>query len=292
MELKVSNLQKSYRRFTAIHNLSFSLLTGIYGLLGENGAGKSTLMRILTTVDRPTFGWITCDGVDIYEMDEDYRGLIGYMPQDYSVYPGFTAREFLAYMGTLKGINPDKLQAKIDEVLEFVNLADVAGKKVKTFSGGMKRRIGIAQAIINDPKILILDEPTAGLDPTERNRFSNILSAMSKDKIILLSTHIVSDIETTADRLIVLKKGSLVESGTVDQLIQGMFGQVFEATMNHKVFEYLRNERIIIQSKPAGTGIHVRYTGAPFLNVDNKLVEPTLEDYYIACGGKSMKEGI
>ena len=156
-----------------MQDVSFTLRTGIYGLLGENGAGKSTLMRMMATVDFPTKGNIRYGGKDIFDMDEEYRSLIGYMPQDYSVYPGFTARDFLEYMGVLKGIPEAKLKDRIKEVLEFVNLSEVADRKVKNFSGGMKRRIGIAQAVINDPKILILDEPTAGLDPRERIRFSN-----------------------------------------------------------------------------------------------------------------------
>jgi len=204
MELQVAHLCKSYRKKEALRDVNFTLEQGVYGLLGENGAGKSTLMRILTTVDFPSSGSVLYMGKNITQMDEDYRDLLGYMPQDYSVYPGFTANDFLNYMGTLKGIPADRLKAKIPEVLEFVNLSDVANKKVRTFSGGMKRRIGIAQAILNDPEILILDEPTAGLDPKERIRFSNILSNMAKEKIILLSTHIVSDIEAIANRLIII----------------------------------------------------------------------------------------
>ena len=198
MELQVEHLFRSYRKKEALRDVNFRLKKGTYGLLGENGAGKSTLMRIMSTVDFPTKGKIQYDGNDVFLMDEEYRSLIGYMPQNYSVYPSFTARDFLEYMGVLKGIPKEKLKSRIDEVLEFVNLSDVAGKRVKTFSGGMKRRIGIAQAIINEPEILILDEPTAGLDPKERIRFSNIISDMGKDKIVLLSTHIVSDIEGKA----------------------------------------------------------------------------------------------
>ena len=211
MELQVEHLCKSYRKKEALKNVNFKLKQGVYGLLGENGAGKSTLMRILTTVDFPSSGNVLYKGKNIIQMDEDYRDLIGYMPQDYSVYPGFTAVDFLNYLGTLKGIPADKLKTKITEVLEFVNLSDVANKKVRTFSGGMKRRIGIAQAILNDPEILILDEPTAGLDPKERIRFSNILSNMAKEKIILLSTHIVSERESgggSSNTVVTVGKGS------------------------------------------------------------------------------------
>ena len=185
-------------------------------------------------------------------MDEGYRSLIGYMPQNYSVYPGFTARDFLEYMGVLKGVPKEKLKHRINEVLEFVNLSDVAEKKVKTFSGGMKRRIGIAQAIINEPEILILDEPTAGLDPKERIRFSNIISDMGKDKIVLLSTHIVSDIEAIANELVVMKKGEVLETGNVDNLVQTVKGQVWETVVNQETYQKLRKERSVIHLKQMG----------------------------------------
>ena len=192
-------------------------------------------MRIMVSVDFPTKGEIRYDGKNIFSMDEGYRSLIGYMPQNYNVYPSFTAKDFLEYMGVLKGVPKEKLKSRIEEVLEFVNLSDVAGKKVKTFSGGMKRRIGIAQAIMNEPEILILDEPTAGLDPKERIRFSNIISDMGKEKIVLLSTHIVSDIEAIASELVVIKKGKVLETGNVDNLVQTVKGQVWETECNYLI---------------------------------------------------------
>lgn len=209
-------------------------------------------MRMMATVDFPTKGEICYDGKNIFSMDEGYRSLIGYMPQNYSVYPGFTARDFLEYMGVLKGVPKEKLKHRINEVLEFVNLSDVAEKKVKTFSGGMKRRIGIAQAIINEPEILILDEPTAGLDPKERIRFSNIISDMGKDKIVLLSTHIVSDIEAIANELVVMKKGEVLETGNVDNLVQTVKGQVWETVVNQETYQKLRKERSVIHLKQMG----------------------------------------
>ena len=254
MELQVEHLCKSYRKKEALQDVSFTLRRGIYGLLGENGAGKSTLMRMMATVDFPTKGNIRYGGKDIFGMDEGYRGLIGYMPQDYNVYPGFTAKDFLEYMGVLKGIPEAKLKDRIMEVLEFVNLSEVADKKVKTFSGGMKRRIGIAQAIINEPKILILDEPTAGLDPKERIRFSNIISDMGKDKIVLLSTHIVSDIEAIATELVVVKKGKVLETGNVDELVRKVEGQVWETVVSQEVYQKLRKERSVIHIKADGKG--------------------------------------
>jgi ABC-type multidrug transport system ATPase subunit len=286
MELEVMHLCKSYRKKEALKDVNFKLEQGVYGLLGENGAGKSTLMRILTTVDFPTSGSVLYCGKNITEMDEDYRNLIGYMPQDYSVYPSFTATDFLTYMGTLKGISVDKLKVKIPEVLEFVNLSDVANKKVRTFSGGMKRRIGIAQAILNDPKILILDEPTAGLDPKERIRFSNILSNMAKEKIILLSTHIVSDIEAIANQLIVIREGKITENGNIDQLVEGVSGKVWETTVGQDMMNIVSKERAVIHIKQTGRDVQIRFVGDPIPNIACSSVIPTLEDYYIFVNEK------
>ena len=204
------------------------------------------------------------------------------MHQDYNVVPSFTAKDFLEYMGTLKGIEKDKLNKKIDEVLKFVNLEHVANKKVKSFSGGMKRRVGIAQAILNDPKILILDEPTAGLDPKERIRFSNIISAMSKDKIVILSTHILSDIEAIANDLIIIKSGEVVEADNIDNLVEKVRGKVFETVVNQDIFNKLNIERKVIHRKQEGENIRVRYVGDEYEGVINKLLEPSLEDYYVS----------
>ncbi len=285
LELQVEHLCKNYRKKKALKDASFTLRNGIYGLLGENGAGKSTLMRMLVTVDFPTSGSIQYGGTDIFAMDEEYRSLIGYMPQEYSVYAGFTAKDFLEYMGVLKGIPEAKLKARIPEVLAFVNLSEVADKKVRTFSGGMKRRIGIAQAIINEPRILILDEPTAGLDPRERIRFSNIISDMGKDKIVLLSTHIVSDIEAIATELIVMKQGEVLETGNVEELVQKVKGQVWETVVSQEIYHRLRKERSIIHLKQLGKDVQVRFVGEKYPDVENCPVEPTLEDYYIFSGG-------
>lgn len=286
MKLQVEHLCKFYRKKEALRDVNFTLEQGVYGLLGENGAGKSTLMRILTTVDFPSSGSVLYQGRNITKMDEDYRDLIGYMPQDYSVYPGFTATDFLDYMGTLKGIPKDKLKIKIPEVLEFVNLSDVANKKVRTFSGGMKRRIGIAQAILNDPKILILDEPTAGLDPKERIRFSNMISNMAKEKIILFSTHIVSDIEAIANRIIIINKGEIMETGNIDTLVEGVAGKVWEAVVTQDRMNDVNKERAVIHIKQAGKEVQIRFVGEALPDIQCSLVVPTLEDYYIYVSGK------
>lgn len=282
MELKIENLYKAYGNKEALKNVNISMKSGTYGLLGENGAGKSTLMRILTTVDFQTKGNVTFDGEDIIALDEKYRDIIGYMPQDYNVFSSFTAKDFLEYMGTLKGIPKNELDKKIPEVLKFVNLEDCANKKVKSFSGGMKRRVGIAQAILNEPKILIFDEPTAGLDPKERIRFSNIISAMSKDKIVILSTHILSDIEAIANDLIIIKKGQLVEADNIDNLVKKVRGRVWEALVDQETFNKINEERKVIHRKQERETIRVRYVGDEYDGLINKQLEPTLEDYYVA----------
>lgn len=182
MELKIEGLSRVYGKHKVLHDINFSMHEGIYGLIGKNGAGKSTLMRILATIDFPSNGKVFFNGKDIFSIGEEYRGMIGYMPQDYNIYSGFNAIDFLEYMGALKGMKKQELKLKISDVLEIVNLSDVSHKKIRTYSGGMKRRIGIAQAILNNPDILILDEPTAGLDPSERLNFSNFISNLSRKK--------------------------------------------------------------------------------------------------------------
>lgn len=281
MELKVKKISKKYGNKEVLKNINFTMREGTYGFLGENGAGKSTLMRIITTVDFATKGEITFNGEEIIKLDEKYRDIIGYMPQDYNIYSSFTAYEFLEYMGALKGIERKKLKEKIPKILEFVNLGHVANKKVSTFSGGMKRRIGIAQAIINDPKILILDEPTVGLDPKERIRFSNIISAMAKDKIVILSTHIVSDIEAIANEVIVIKNGDVLAFENIDILVEKIKDKVFEGIVTQSELEEISEKTQIIRRKQDGEKIRVRYVGDIPLFGHKNVLEATLEDYYM-----------
>ncbi|MCR5620043.1 MAG: ABC transporter ATP-binding protein [Lachnospiraceae bacterium] len=211
MKLSVDRITKQYKNKIAVDRISFDLTEGVTGLLGANGAGKTTLMRMMSGILTPTSGEISADGIPVQA--ESYRALLGYLPQDFGYYPEFTAREFLEYFSALKGIEKKRAREKTKELLELVGLSDVAGKKIKTFSGGMKQRVGIAQALLNDPKILILDEPTAGLDPKERVRFRTLIEELGKNSIVLLSTHIVSDIEHIADRIIMMKDGALVWQG-------------------------------------------------------------------------------
>ncbi len=215
MELVASNLTKKYGNYAAVNNVSFRLNPGVYGLLGANGAGKTTLMRMLCSVLKPTAGNIHMDGLDV--SSEDYRARLGYLPQDFGYYPEFTGEGFLLYLSALNGLSRSHAKRKTDELLELVSLANVKKKKIKTYSGGMKQRLGIAQALLNDPYLIVLDEPTVGLDPKERAKFRNMIADLGKDSIVLFSTHIVSDIEQIADHLLVLQGGKLIYDGPWDK---------------------------------------------------------------------------
>lgn len=216
MELMIEQLERKYGEKTAVANVSLTLHPGVYGLLGANGAGKTTLMRMLCGILKPTSGRITYDHMDVNS--EEYRARLGYLPQDFGYYPEFSGQDFLMYLAALKGLYKKTAQRKVKELLELVSLSEVAKKKIKTYSGGMKQRLGIAQALLNDPEIIVLDEPTAGLDPKERVRFRNLIEDLGKENIVLLSTHIVSDIEHIADYVLMMKDGELIFNGSMEKI--------------------------------------------------------------------------
>ena len=211
MELIIDRLTKQYKNKIAVDRISLRLDKGVHGLLGANGAGKTTLMRMICGILRPTGGTVAFDNMDVSE--EGYRAILGYLPQDFGYYPEFSGRDFLMYLAALKGISKPRAKKKCDELLELVSLRDVANKKIRTYSGGMKQRLGIAQALLNDPKLLVLDEPTVGLDPKERVKFRDIIKQLGEESVVLLSTHIVSDIEHIADNVLIMRAGQLVYQG-------------------------------------------------------------------------------
>lgn len=226
--LSLSNVTKKYGNFTALEDINIEFSGGVYALLAPNGAGKTTLIKMLATLIFPTKGEILWNGDEIVGLDASYRDIIGYLPQDFGYYKNHTPREFLLYMSAVKCIDRDRAKRKADELIDLVGLSDVGDKKMRKFSGGMIQRVGIAQAMLNDPKILILDEPTAGLDPKERVRFRNLISSLSKDRIVILSTHIVSDIETIASRVIMFKNHRLFANDTPVSICETLTGKVYE----------------------------------------------------------------
>ena len=233
-KLVLEGLSKNFKEKKAVDSLSLSLSHGVYGLLGENGAGKTTLMRMICGLLQKSSGRILCDGMEIEKMGSSYRRLLGYLPQDFGYYPDYSAQRFLMYLAALKALPDAYARQRVSELLELVNLSHVKDQKLKTFSGGMLKRIGIAQALLNEPKILILDEPTSGLDPKERIRFRNIISSLGKDRIVLLSTHIVSDIEYIADHIVMMQKGKMAACGTVEELLLPVKQSVWECQVSQK----------------------------------------------------------
>lgn len=291
MELTLTKVSKEYRDVAAVSDISLTMKNGVYGLLGVNGAGKTTLMRMLCTLCKPSGGHITCDGEDIFEMDMRYRKILGYLPQEFGFYPDFSAEDYLMYVASLKGMRPAAAKKRVEEMLHKVGLYQVRHKKMKKFSGGMKRRAGIAQAILNDPKILILDEPTAGLDPNERIRFRNLISELSQDRLVLLSTHIVSDVEYIAKELLFMKDGKIVRSGTAEEILSGVPVRAWDGFVSAEELGKVMKTCRVANVKTAAGGAQVRVLSGSIPIGGAAQQELTLEDaFYYYFGEKAGEE--
>ncbi|MGF7144509.1 ABC-2 type transport system ATP-binding protein [Anaerotaenia torta] len=281
MELSLDRLTKHYGSKIAVDCVSAALTPGVYGLLGANGAGKTTLMRMLCAILEATSGEVLLDGRNVIDMGADYRNLLGYLPQDFGCYPNYTASEFLMYIAALKGIPREAARKRTNELLDMVDLRGAASQKIRTFSGGMKQRIGIAQALLNQPKVLILDEPTAGLDPKERVRFRNLLSDYAKDRIIILSTHIVSDIEAIADKVLLMKKGNFLLQGTVPELVKKAEGRVWELKVSPEEARKWQAEATVANLRHEGKSMVLRIIGDSLPAEQAIPCEASLEDLYL-----------
>ena len=280
--LTVSDVTKNYGKITAIEHISLDLDNGLYGLLAPNGAGKTTLIKMITTLLFPTSGEILWNGTEINKLGAQYRELLGYLPQQFGYYKHNTPMQYLDYLAALKGLSKDGLKERISEVIAQVGLAESANVKMKKFSGGMLQRVGIAQAILNDPKILILDEPTAGLDPKERARFRNIISAMSKDRIVILSTHIVSDIESIANRVIMIKDRQIFRNDTVSAICEELDGKVFEAFMSDEAYAEFEQQNLVLSARQERDGMAVRYFSENSMGYTAETAcAPNLEDFFL-----------
>lgn len=281
MELSIKGISKNYGSKEALQNVSFTFKNGVTGLLGPNGAGKSTLMRMLATVDTPTSGTITYGGTDIVKHPGSIRKDLGYLPQSFGVYPNMTPIEFLEYMAAMKSLNMRMAKKRIHELLEALHLTEVRNRQVGGFSGGMKQRVGIAQALLNDPAVLIVDEPTVGLDPEERIQFRNLLSSLSANKIIIFSTHIVTDIESIAPNIALLSGGSLVACTTPDHLVGQVEGKVWGCMVQDSELPKIQNNFIVSNAIQRGDGILVRIVSDKKPMLDAFTIQPSLEDAYL-----------
>lgn len=290
MELQLQRLCKQYGTKWAVNQVSVHLVPGVYGLLGANGAGKTTLMRMICGVLKPTSGSIRLNGKTMQELGEQYYAHLGYMPQDFGFYPDFTAREFMLYMAAVKGLDSQKAKAKTEMLLDMVNLHDVADKKIKSYSGGMKQRLGIAQAELNDPSILILDEPTAGLDPKERVRFRNIISDFAKEKIAILSTHIVSDVSCIADTILMMKHGRFLLQEPMATVTDCIRGKVWEVLVDEREAAEYSRRFCVVNLRHENNQVRLRIVDETAPTADACTVEPSLEDLFLYYFGDEARD--
>ena len=282
MQLTVNNLGKQYKRdFWGLKDFSLDIKPGILGLLGPNGAGKSTFMRMLATITKPTDGTITWNGVNVVKSPDVLRDVLGYLPQDFGVYPNLNAIEFLEYMAAIKGLDSVSAKRRIDELLQLTNLVEAAKRPLGGYSGGMRQRVGIAQALLNDPQLLIVDEPTVGLDPEERVRFRNLLSDLSGERIVILSTHIVSDVEATATHIALVNKGQLLREAAPEKLLNELENKVWEWTVHSDDLPALKQKHIVSGTIRRSDGVQVRVVSADKPDADAQNVSPNLEDAYL-----------
>ena len=282
MQLAIQGVGKQYPGGVwGLRDFTLELGPGVLGLLGPNGAGKSTLMRILATITRPTEGQVRWDGTDVTAHPDGLRAVLGYLPQDFGVYPNLNAREFLEYLAAVKGLDGRLARRRLDELVQLTNLTGVLKQPLGSFSGGMRQRVGIAQALLNDPQLLIVDEPTSGLDPEERVRFRNLLSDLSGERVVLLSTHIVSDVEAVATRIAILDRGRLITEGAPELLLRGVEGRAWEWVVPSSELPAVRARWVISGAVRRSDGVHVRLVGETPPGPGAQPVPPTLEDAYL-----------
>ena len=282
MKLVIDSVSKLYKgNVWGLRDFSLTLEPGVLALVGPNGAGKSTLMRILATITKPTEGSATWNDKDICQSPNELRAVLGYLPQDFGIYPNLNAVEFLEYMAALKGLDSRSARKRIQELIHIVNLFEVRKRPLGNYSSGMKQRVGIAQALLNDPHLLIVDEPTAGLDPAERVRFRNLLSELAGERIVILSTHIVSDAEATATEIAIIHRGYLLEYARPERLLQTVEGKVWQWVVPSSKLTAVKQQYLISSTARRSDGVHIRVVGETPPSSDAQAVTPTLEDAYL-----------